>query len=707
LKGSGIVFVATAGGDIRGPSRRGAGVYAWDTRHLSTYELRPRRGSLRVVSTELLPDGAHVHYRIGRLRIARRIRVDNAIADQWSIENPGPGAATFEADLTLDADFRDLFEVRHRKRTTKGTREPAAANGHRLRFQYTAVDGVRQSTEILAPVDAWHTGDGPAHGRVAVRVTPGDRRTIEIDIRVRSTLPSAVSPVIADRDWVAWQRTSTKFASDSPDLDAWIARSSLDLFLLSDLTADGYFPAGGIPWFVAAFGRDSIMTALMALPLRRDLAPAVLRVLADTQGKNDVPERDEEPGRIAHEIRQGEIVRTGGAFGSPYYGSVDATPLFVWLAAEAARWMPERDLIGEFEPNIRAALEWMEKRGDLDGDLFIEFERKRPTGIANQVWKDSGDSYLNARGRRPEGPIAAVEVQAYAIAAMRSLAEAVAKRDPAWSTDLARRAERLRQKFEHALWMPARSFYAQALDGRKRLVPDIVSNPGHVLWAGAATPARGRATARRLRQADLASGWGIRTRSSRSKHYDPGSYQNGAVWPHDTAIAAAGMARYGDKARAATTIAEMIATAKAFPDWRIPELFGGQPRRRGVAPTSYPVACVPQAWSAAATFLCVRTMLGLQIGPDGGTVTLDPLLPDGVGRFEASSLRVGTGTIDVRIERRRGQARVTDVQATGVSATAQPGRDHRGVGTGSDGRRRRRTHGRPAAGASDHGRSVR
>src|SRR6267143_3210974 len=368
LKGTGIVFVGSRGADIKGPSRRGAGVYAWDTRHVSTYEVRPRGAALRVRSAELLPDGALLRYSLGALTVERRIRIDTAIADQWSIDNPGPGAAAFEAEVTVDADFRDLFEVRRRKRTTKGRREPAAANGHRLRFEYTATDGVKQATDVLAPVDAWQTGDGPARGRVAVRVAPGDRRSIEIDIRVRSTLPSLL---VADRDWDAWQKTSTHFASDSPDLDAWIARSSLDLFMLSDQTEEGFFPTGGIPWFVAPFGRDSCFTAMFTLPLRRDLAPGVLRLLSDHQGKTDVPERDEEPGRIPHEIRQGEITRTGGAFGTPYYGTVDATPLFVWLAAEAARWIPERNIIGEFEPNIRAALEWMEERGDLDGDVFI------------------------------------------------------------------------------------------------------------------------------------------------------------------------------------------------------------------------------------------------------------------------------------------------------------------------------------------------
>jgi glycogen debranching enzyme len=665
LKGSGLIFVATKGGEIRGPSRRGAGLYAWDTRHLSRYEIRPRTGVLRLRSAEVLPDGARLSYTVGRgMRIERHLHVDSAIKDEWSLANTGPRAATFDADLVADADFRDLFEVRRRVRTTRGRKHPPAADGGILRLTYTAVDGVQHATEVVAPVKTWRVGGDAPRARVRIVVPPGDRRSFEVAIHVRSSL---ASPKLGKRDWRAWEETSTHFASDSPDLDAFLAQSSLDLFLLSDHAGEGYFPAAGIPWFVAPFGRDSILTALFALPLRRDLAPAVLRVLADNQGKADVPQRDEEPGRIAHEIRQGEIVRTGGAFGTPYYGSVDATPLFVLLAAEAARWLPERDLIGEFGKNIRAALTWMDERGDLDGDGFIEFERKAPTGILNQMWKDSGESLLDAKGHRPPGPIAAVEVQAYAYAAWRSLADVVARRDSAWAASLNARADRMRPRFERAFWVPQRSFYAQALDGRKRQIRDVVSNPGHVLWTGIASEAHGRATARRLRHPDLASGWGIRTRSSRSTHFDPGSYQNGAVWPHDTAIAAAGMARYGDSAAAARTIAEIVDTATAFPDRRLPELFSGEARRPGRPPKTYPVACSPQAWSAAAAFLCVRTMLGLEVAPDGGSVTLDPILPDGVDRFEAQGLRVGTGTLDVQITRTRGRARVNAVQASGIS----------------------------------------
>jgi len=665
LKGSDLVFVGTERGEIRGPSKQGAGLYAWDTRYLSRYEFRARAGRLILRSTELLPDGARLEYALGRdLKIERRLSVGSSVLDVWVLTNTGARAATFDVDLVAGADFRDLFEVRRTRRTTRGRAHTPTANDGALRLGYTAVDGVEYSTDIVAPAASWQVTPREIRARIRIKIAPAVRTAMNVEIRVRSTLPRMA---VAPRDWPDWQATSTRFASDSPDLDAWIAQSSFDLFLLSDRTADGYFPSAGIPWFVAPFGRDSIFTALFTLPLRRDFAPAVLRKLSDNQGKADVPERDEEPGRIAHEIRRGEIVRTGGAFGTPYYGSVDATPLFVLLAAEASRWLPERDLIGEFEPNIRAALEWMDERGDLDGDGFIEFERRAPNGIVNQMWKDSGDSLLDAKGKRPAGPIAAVEIQAYAYAARRSLAQVVASRDPQWAASLMERAEALRASFEKAFWVAQRSFYAQALDGRKRQVRDVVSNPGHVLWAGAASDAHGRLVARRLRQPDLASGWGIRTRSSRSIHYAPLSYQNGSIWPHDTAIAAAGMRRYGDRAGAARTIAEMIDSSRVFPDRRIPELFGGQPRRGDERPAQYPVACVPIAWSAGAPFLCVRTMLGLEVSPDGRTVTLDPMLPDGVNSFQVAGLRVGTGSIDLQLSRERERVRAVDVQATDIS----------------------------------------
>jgi glycogen debranching enzyme len=519
-----------------------------------------------------------------------------------------------------------------------------------------------RSSTVRPTIRGWRVARRVARGRWVERLGAGERRELSVVARPESTGHARPRQAYG---WREWQAEASHVSSDDPALQAWLERSGLDLFLLTERLRTGPFPMAGIPWFATPFGRDSILTAMFALPYRRDLALGVLRALARLQGRADAPERDEEPGRIPHEVRQGELVRTGGAFGSPYYGSVDATPLFVWLAAEAARWLPDAGVVEELEPALRAALRWMDERGDLDGDGFIEYRRRAPRGIDNQVWKDSHDSLRDESGNAPPGPIAAVEVQAYAYAAWRSLAAVVARRDAPWARELDERADRMRVRFERAFWLPERGVYAQALDGRKRPIADVTSNVGHVLWTGIASRDHARAAALRLREPDLASGWGIRTRSARSRHYDPGSYHNGAVWPHDTAIAAAGMRHSGLSEAAMATIAELRDAAGAFAGHRLPELFGGE-RRSGPGPVRYPVACSPQAWTAAAGFLCLRTMLGLELSADGRTVTLDPALPIGADRLEVVGMRVGTGTLDVRIRRRGGRARVTAAVASGI-----------------------------------------
>lgn len=671
LNGAGLVFVANDIGEIPGVSREGLGLYAWDTRHLSTYRLRPASGKLRVTRVTLLPDGARIEYALDRnggvlpLVIQRRVRVGTSLQDHWIVRNLAPRACTFRAELHLAADFRDLLEVRRSRRVTSGVSEPTRLETHGAKLRYRATDGVRHETAVQAGSAVWRLDGTAARGDWRVRLGSNERARLDISVRVHSSAHPRLPGV---GRWHEWHESATRFASDSPSLDRWLERSSLDLFVLCDQLKDGLFPMAGSPWYLAPFGRDSLITAMSALTLRPEMALGVLRSLARWQGRADDARRDEEPGRIPHEVRQGELVRTGRSFASPYYGSVDATPLFVWLAAEAARWLPNADVIGALEPELRRAVRWMDEWGDRDGDGFIEYQRRAPKGkgIDNQVWKDSHDSLLTADGRIPVGPIAAVEVQAYAYAARAALAEAVAERDPAWARELRKSAEALRRHFERVFWLAERDCYAQALDGAKRPVPDITSNAGHVLWAGIASAAHGRSVAARLRRPDMASGWGIRTRSARSRHFDEVSYHNGSVWPHDTAIAAAGMARYGSRRAAASTIGELLAAAATYPDHRLPELYGGDRRAGDGPPRRYPVACSPQAWTAAAAFMCVRTMLGLQVSPDGRRVTLDPLLPSGVSRFEARGLRVGRGSLDVRIEARAGRARVTAASASGM-----------------------------------------
>ena len=666
LKGWGIVFVGTQGGEIPPGSRAGAGLYAFDTRHLSLYRLRVRGIRLRLRAVRLLHDGARFDYVASGSRtlvVSRRLRIGTALHDRWSLRNAGSRPLALTAELSVAADFRDLLEVRSRRRVTGGRITRPRGGPGALHLAYTAADGVEHRTELASPGMSWRVVGTAAHGRRSLRLPPGESVGLTVAVRARST---GHAPTRRGMRWDEWLARTTRFTSDPPELGAWLARSSADLFMLCEPTEDGPFPMAGSPWFIAPFGRDSLITAMCALPVFPELAPTVLRYLARTQGQVEDAATEEEPGRIAHEIRQGELARTGSGPGTPYYGSVDATPLFVWLAAEAARWLPEADLVRALEPQLRGALRWMEERGDRDGDGFIEYERRAPHGLDVQVWKDSHDSLLTRGRLRPNGPVAAVEVQAYAYAARASLAEVVAPRDAAWARELAAGAAALRQRFERAFWMEDRDCYGQALVGRKRLVRDIVSNSGHVLWAGAASARRGRRAAERLREPDLASGWGIRTRSARSAYYDPASYHNGSVWAHDTAIAAAGMRRYGARAQCEATIAELLAAAASFPSFRVPELFGGQPRRPGVPPVAYPVACSPQAWTAAAAFLCARAMLGLEVSPDGSTVSLDALLPRDVRRFEAMGLRIGGGTLDVRVERRGRGAMITDLSARGI-----------------------------------------
>ena len=669
----GVVLFADETGAIEDASALGAGLFAWDTRHLSRYRVWPEGGTLRLLGADVEPDGVRLEYELHRgriasaLRIQRHLSVNGELRDQWTVSNPGAKRIGIVFRIEAAADFRDLFEVRRAQRTTTGRPARVHARGRSVRFGYTASDGVRHQTTVTAPIRGWRAAGRVARGRWSQQLTSGDRAVLSIVARPAST---AHAPMRSAYDWSGWQADSTTFTSDDPDLEAWLQRSGLDLFLLTERLRTGPFPMAGIPWFATPFGRDSILTAMFALPYRRDLALGVLRVLARLQGRADVAGRDEEPGRIPHEVRQGELVRTGGAFGSPYYGSVDATPLFVWLAAEAARWIPEAHVIAELEPALRRALRWMDQRGDIDGDGFIEYQRRAPRGIRNQVWKDSHDSLLDDDARRPEGPIAAVEVQAYAYAAWRALAEVTERGDPRWSKELNERAATMRAAFERAFWIDERRFYAQALDGGKRAIPDITSNVGHVLWAGIAAHGRGRVAAQRLRASDLASGWGIRTRSARSRHFDPGSYHNGSVWPHDTAIAAAGMRRYGAKDESQRTIAELRDAARAFAGHRLPELFGGE-RRNGSTPVPYPVACSPQAWTAAAAFLCARTILGLELSSDGRRVTLDPILPDGVDRFEAHRLRAGRGVLDIRVTKRGRRAVVSAILASGVDVTVR------------------------------------
>jgi glycogen debranching enzyme len=413
--------------------------------------------------------------------------------------------------------------------------------------------------------------------------------------------------------------------------DQFIAQCDPDLAMLQTSFPDGNIPAAGIPWFIAPFGRDSLIVALQTMHAYPERVESTLRVLAALQATEIDPWREAEPGKILHEMRYGDMARTGQIPHTPYYGSIDSTPLFVMVFAQHYLWHHDDALFDDLGDNVRRALDWMERYGDLDGDGLLEYSgtQKDVAHIAQQGWKDSGDSLHFADGSEVTGPIALVEVQGYAVAACKWLGEAARSRgDDAWADALAERAERIRQTVEAKFWMEDAGYYAQALDGDKRRVDAISSNPGHLLFCGLPGGDRAARVATCLADPALNSGWGLRTLATGMATYNPMSYHNGSIWPHDMSLAMEGLRAYRHDDLAREFALALLPLASTAPDLRLSELYCGFPPMEGVpTPVSYPVSCSPQAWAAGAGLLALRTLLGLRADPEKRCLTAAPHLP--------------------------------------------------------------------------------
>jgi glycogen debranching enzyme len=463
-----------------------------------------------------------------------------------------------------------------------------------------------------------------------------------------------------------WQGESSEISTSSESFTRLLARSGTDLRVLSQQVVDGYFPAAGIPWYAAPFGRDSLITALQTLILNPDLARGTLRLLARFQGRTVAPWREEEPGKILHEMRFGEMARLKMVPHTPYFGTVDATPLFVMLFVETMRWLGDEQLYADLLPNVLLAVEWIDKYGDVDGDGFVEYRASTSSGgIRNQIWKDSGDSTQFPDGTLAETPIAACEVQGYVYAAKQGLSALLAAHgEPAQAARLAEEAARLKDAFNATFWMPDADFFAQGLDAGKRPIPTITSNPGHCLWTGIADTEKAAAVARRLVAPDMASGWGVRTISSHSPSYNPMSYHNGSIWPHDNSILMAGLRRYGFRAETLNLATQLYQASLRFRYYRLPELFCGFDRddRYGAGPAEYPVSCSPQAWAAGAPVLLLQSLLGLEPGGPDAAPRVDAWLPDWLDEVTVRNLRAGARRWTVQT-RRAGEEVVVNTEA--------------------------------------------
>ena len=444
------------------------------------------------------------------------------------------------------------------------------------------------------------------------------------------------------------RRTGARIRSSGRLFNEWVEKSKADLSLLTTDLPTGPYPYAGIPWFSTAFGRDAIITAWQVLWFDPSLARGVLSYLAANQAREVSKFRDAEPGKIMHETRKGEMTSLGELPFGRYYGGVDTTPLFVALAGAYAQRTGDMELIDRLWPNLLDAIAWMDRFGDSNRDGLIDYQRGAETGLANQGWKDSQDSIFHADGSFPEGPIALVEVQGYAFSAYSKMARLARRRgeeDAAlkWKA----RAEQIRQKVEHLFWMEDEQFYGIAIDGEGKLCRVRGSNPGHLLFCGLPTPERAAKVAEQLLCPQFETGWGVRTLATGEARFNPMSYHNGSVWPHDTALCVAGIARYGERRGVIRMLSEMFETAVTF-EMRLPELFCGFPRSPGEPPVAYPVACLPQAWAAGSVFMLLQAGLGLQIDGWTGEINVDhPCLPIGIDNLRIDGLEVAGRQADL------------------------------------------------------------
>jgi glycogen debranching enzyme len=596
---------------------------------------------------------------------------DGVCYERLRVANYGSVAVDTPIRIAFEADFADVFEVRGTRRERRGVVLPAVVEGDSVVLAYRGLDDrVRATRLAFAPAPDEIGPEGASfHVSLDAKQTKDLYVWITCDAGVNGSSPCPYERVYADAEsaLAGAQERECSIHTSNEEFNELLNRAQADLRMMITDTPHGPYPYAGVPWFSTPFGRDGIWTAIESMWLNPDWGAGALRFLAATQADRSMPERDAEAGKIIHEMRDGEMAALGEVpFGS-YYGSVDATCLFVMLAERYFDLTADRGLIESIWPNLMAALQWMDRHGDLDGDGFIEYGRRSPDGLIQQGWKDSNDSVFHQDGTLADGPIALCEVQGYAYGARMGLARLARMRgDDGFADRLEGEAARFRDRFDQAFWCDELDMYALALDGRKMQCRVRSSNAGHCLFTGIALPERAERIASAMGDTDMFSGWGIRTLSSAERRYNPMSYHNGSIWPHDNAIVGAGLATYGYKEMAARILGGLFDASLFIELHRLPELFCGFERRPGGSPTVYPVACSPQAWASAAPFLLLAAILGLSIDGVRRVVTLThPLLPTFLEDVLVRNLRVGDATVDFRLHRYPDDVGVNVLRRTG------------------------------------------
>jgi glycogen debranching enzyme len=661
--------VSDSRGDIEASLTDPTGLFSFDSRFLSTWILTVNGERLNPLSVDdlqyfetrfFLVPGTGTVYVDAKLSVIRRRAVGDGFHEELTILNHDAKPVDLKVRIDAASDFADLFEVKDALEK-KGRYYTRVENGN-LVLGYERESFGRQ-TAISATAPAKVDKKGLTF---AVHIEPQGSWTTDLDVVTAAGAGGTyVRPKYEggerrarpnmERSLERWLRDAPRLESDLDSLRVTYRRSLVDLAALRfspPITGQRSLPAAGLPWFMTLFGRDSILTSLQALPFTPELAATTLHALGDWQGSRVDDFRDEDPGRILHEMRYGEMTAFEERPHSPYYGCADATPLYVVLLDEYERWTGDRRLVRELENEARAALNWIDEYADLMGNGYVWYQRRNEeTGLENQCWKDSWDSISYKDGRLPGFPRATAELQGYAYdAKMRGarLARDIWK-DPRFADELERQAADLKRRFNRDFWVKDGGYFALALDTEGNQVDSLTSNNGHLLWSGIVDKSKAKAVVRQLMGPRLFSGWGVRTLAEGEGRYNPIGYHVGTVWPFDNSFIAWGLRRYGFKEEAAR-IASGILDAAEFFQGRLPEAFGGYERGVTKYPVQYPTACSPQAWSTGTPLLLLRTMLGLE--PQGEHLIVDPALPDSIGLLALLDIPGRWGRVDAFARRR-------------------------------------------------------
>ena len=670
IKDNDLFLLTDESGNIPENHPYGLGLYTKDTRFLSKLDVKINgeepillhsdaaenyMSTILLTNPHMEKDGELILWRES-VEISRtRFIYDEVLYETIKVKNYYPKQVNFNISVHMDVDFKDMFIVRGFQNGEVGSRQGQTINGQSLTFLYNGADQLERKTFIKWDREA---NDVSVDGNVTFDFELQHAEEESVTFIVQPQIGDSQNKNVLDKEtaleklkdsFTDWNKSITKVTTDVAPLQRLVDRGINDLrVLLTDL-GHGKFPVAGLPWFGVPFGRDSLIAALQMLAFQPEVAKGTLYTMSKYQGTKVDPWRDEQPGKIMHEIRYGELATTNQIPFTPYYGTIDATPLFLVLLTEYVKWTGDLNIVKDLEQHIEAALTWINEYGDRDGDLFVEYHQESSKGIANQGWKDSGDSIVHRNGDYAKTPIALSEVQGYVYQAKMGIAsiyDALNKEDRA--TQLRNEAAALKEKFDQEFWMDDVNFYAIALDEKKDQVGTITSNPGHILFSEMLNKGKEQKVVDMLVSPKMFSGYGIRTMGEGEAGYNPMSYHDGSIWPHDNSMILLGMSKLGHQNVANDVINGLIDSAAYFEYDRLPELFCGYGKQIGKA-VKYPVACSPQAWAAGTPLVFVQTILGLFPDSLNKTITISPELLTGMDELTVENIKIGSGVLSVKV----------------------------------------------------------